>query len=75
MRLWRKTVGRVLWKRVGYCSLWFVSRANEWIFVVKKGEKECRDGEDSRRMKLERFSESEERLGGKSNTVIVNRHL
>ena len=67
-------------KKGEYCSLWFMimSRANERIFVVKKGEKECRDDEDSRRMKLERFSESEERLGGKrtmSNCVYFGCHL
>ena len=41
-------------------------------------KKECRDDEDSRRMKLERFSELEERLGAKrtmSNCVYFGCHL
>ena len=49
---------------VEFGSTWRMARANAWITVVKTCEKQCRDGEDSRKMKLVTTSKETARLAG-----------
>ena len=52
---------------VEFGSPWCMARANAWITVVKTCEKQCRDGEDSRKMKLVTTSKEKARLGGRKD--------
>ena len=52
---------------VEFGSPWCMARANALITVVKTCEKQCRDGEDSRKMKLVTTSKETARLGGRKD--------